>query len=114
MKNIVAYLGVGFFAAAFAHAEQTAYERTHRVGLTYDDSRLTEFHKRVLSSMGLEYTTEQESGRTTVSWAPRSKAEADEVQARVSQYGFAIRGCPVNQWPEPETPSGTIMRCPKP
>jgi hypothetical protein len=113
MKSVAAYLAVGLFAAVFAYAEQTEYQRTHRVGLTYEDSRLTEFHKRVLSSMKLEYTTAQENGRTTVSWAPRSEAEANEVQARVSQYGFAIRGCPAHQWPEPETPSGTITRCPR-
>ena len=114
MKSIVACLGVGLFATVLAHGEQTEYERTHRAGLTYGDPRLTEFHKRVLSSMKLEYTTEDDNGRTTVSWAPRSEAEANEVQERVSQYGFAMRGCPINQWPEPDTPAGTITRCPKP
>jgi hypothetical protein len=114
MKSTVAILGVWLLFGVFAHAEQTAYERTHRTGLTYDDARLTEFHKRVLSSMSLKYTIETLNGRTTVSWAPRSESEANEVQARVSQYAFAINGCPANQWPQPDAPSGTITRCTKP
>jgi len=114
MRPIVALLVVALTTAAPSWAQSVPKGPSKYVGLTYDESRATEFHKHVLTAMGLTYTIEQLGQSTTVWWAPRSDVEAEEVQRRVSQYLFAIANCPASQWPTPETVSSTIKVCSKP
>src|SRR5471032_3218602 len=75
------------------------------------DSRITEFHKRILESMHLPYSLENQEGRVAVWWAPQSEAEENEVNGRVSQFAFAIHACGREVWPAPETPAGTLTSC---
>ena|SRR6266513_4331787 len=78
------------------------------------DSRLTEFHKRVLESMHIPYKLEDQKGLVAVWWVPRSEAEEREVDGRVSQYSFALHACPRDKWPTPEAPAGTLTYCSHP
>jgi hypothetical protein len=83
-------------------------QTTHKVGLAYPDSRLTEFHKQVLNSMNLPFTVVESEHGTTVYWMPRTEAEEMEVQRRVSQYGIHLQTCGADGAPTPEAPSQPV------
>ena len=112
MRASATCLGVVLLATTLSWGESGGAAPEKRVALTYDDSRLTEFHKQVLTVMKLPYAEELVDGRTAIWWTPRSEAESFEVQYRVSQYAFAVANCPLSRWPTPETPAGTIKSCP--
>ncbi len=113
MKTVAAFSLCLCLTSVAIAADQLCGTASRCVALEYPDSRLTEFHKRVLESMQLPYKTEVREALTAVWWVPRTDAEEKEVQARVSQYSFAIRNCPRELWPRPDTPAGTIKSCPK-
>jgi hypothetical protein len=109
MKIVIAILIAVMMPVALAQVAPKASSKY--VALTYDDPRATEFHKQVLTAMGLPYKVEEAGGRKSIWWAPRSEAEATEVQMRISQYLFAVANCPKQVWPMPEAKSGTIKSC---
>ena len=108
----MACLGAVLLATTLSWGDSSTSAPEKQVALTYNDPRLTEFHKQVLTAMKLPYFTKLDEGRTAVWWTPRSEEESFEVQYRVSQYAFAIANCPPSLWPTPETPAGTLKRCP--
>lgn len=75
------------------------------------DSRLTEFHTRVLATMHIPYRLEKRDSQVAVWWTPRSDAEEQEVDSRVSQYAAAIRECARDEWPTPSTPARAVFSC---
>jgi hypothetical protein len=104
-------IAVAVLVMPFSWAQVAPKTPSKYVALTYDDPRATEFHKKVLTAMGLSYKVEEVGGRKSIWWIPRSEAEGTEVQMRISQYLFAVTNCPSQMWPSPETKAGTIKSC---
>ena len=111
MRTAFIFLAAAVFGIPASWAQVAPKTPSKYVALTYDDPRATEFHKQVLTAIGLPYKVEEVGGRKSVWWAPRSEAEAIEVQMRISQYLFAVTNFPSQKWPTPETKSGTIKSC---
>src|SRR5712692_1972932 len=112
--SVVLWASLSFVSGIAVAADPHCGSAPRCVARDEYDSRLTEFHKRVLESMQLPYTLEDRVGRVAVWWVPRSEAEENEVGGRVSQYSFVIHACPHENWPTPETPAGTITSCTEP
>ena len=112
MKALLAMLTLAVLTAGAAFAEDPLCGNAPRcVGRLEYDSRLTDFHVRVLESMRIPYKLEKRDDQITVWWTPRSAAEEKEVDDRVSQYAAAIHECARNEWPTPSAPARPVFSC---
>jgi len=104
---------IAVVSGAASGADPYCGDAVRCVGRIDYDPRLTEFNQRVLEAMHRPYKLEQRGDHVVVWWVPESKAEEAEVDGRVSQYSFALHGCPKEVWPTPETPAHTLKSCKK-
>src|SRR5713226_215145 len=80
--SVVLWASLSFVSGIAVAADPHCGSAPRCVARVEYDSRLTEFHKRVLESMQLPYTLEDREGRVAVWWVPRSEAEENEVDGR--------------------------------
>jgi len=123
MKKILQLLGILFiilivslFVFWLRFDEPIVYtaEKTKTkisISTKYDDKEKTEFLKKVLQSMSIDFEIENKDDEVWVTWVPKSDEIDKEIHARVDQYGFVLRVCPQLSLPKPSDKIKEKLSC---
>jgi len=82
-----------------------------RVGITYPDAPSTEYLRRVLEALDIEYIVKEKGSGSLVEWISSDEDQKLEILNRVSQYFFLKDICKQTELPKPEQPTRAGLSC---